>query len=64
MLPFFVTIGAAAGSLSELPALGWTFVLIGVQLSVHVAVTFAGGALLRLPPEAVLTGTTPLWPRA
>ncbi len=55
MLPFFATIGAAAGSLSALPALGWTFAFIGVQLSVHVAVSIAGGVLLRLPIEAVLT---------
>jgi len=57
MLPFFATIGAAAGSLSALPALGWTFAFIAVQLSVHVAVSLLGGALLRLAPEAVLTGS-------
>jgi hypothetical protein len=57
MLPFFVSIGAAAGDFSALPALGWTFALITVQLIVHVAFTLLAGKLLGLPLDAVLTGT-------
>ena len=37
MLPFFATIGAAAGSLDALPAIGWTFALITIQLTVSEA---------------------------
>lgn len=54
MLPFFATIGAAAGSLDALSQLGPMFCFIVVQLTVHVAVTIAGGRLLRLPMDAVL----------
>lgn len=57
MLPFFATIGAAAGSLHVLPGVGWMFAFIAVQLVTHVVVSIAGGRLFRLPMEAVLTAS-------
>lgn len=57
MLPFFGTIGAAAGSLYALPQLRWTFALIAIQLTTHVVVSVAGGRFLKLPMEAVLTAS-------
>ena len=50
---FFVTIGAAAGSLSAVFSTGWLLVFIAVQLSVHMAVTIGLGALLGLPTQVI-----------
>lgn len=60
MLPFFVSIGAAAGSLSTVLALGWTFAFIAVQLTVHVAFSVTAGRFLDIPLDAILTGVRPL----
>lgn len=59
MLPFFVTIGAAAGSLSTILTLGWTFAFIAVQLTVHVVFSVTAGRLLGIPMDAILTGVRP-----
>jgi uncharacterized membrane protein len=57
LLPFFATIGAAAGSLDALSDVGWLFCLIAVQLITHLVVIICGGRLLQLPMDAVLTAS-------
>ena len=57
LLPFFATIGAAAGSLDALSDVGWLFCLIAIQLVTHLAVIVSGGRLLKLPMDAVLTAS-------
>lgn len=54
---FFVTIGAAAGSLSALLQTGWLTAFIALQLSVHLGVTVGFGRLLGLPLQALLTAS-------
>ena len=51
MLLFFVTIGAAAGSINALLQTGWLAAFIAVQLAVHMVVTLAVGRLAGLPME-------------
>lgn len=57
LLPFFATIGAAAGSLDAVSNIGWLFCLIAVQLITHVAIIVGGSRMLRLPMDAVLTAS-------
>lgn len=57
LLPFFATIGAAAGSFDALSDVGWMSCLIAIQLVTHVVVIICGGRLLRLPMDAVLTAS-------
>ena len=57
LLPFFATIGAAAGSLDALSDVGWLFCLIAIQLVTHLAIIICGGRLLKLPMDAILTAS-------
>lgn len=57
LLPFFATIGAAAGSLDALSDIGWLFCLIAIQLVTHLVVIISGGRLLKLPMDAILTAS-------
>ena len=57
LLPFFATIGAAAGGLDALSDVGWLFCLIAIQLVTHVIVIISGGRLLKLPMDAILTAS-------
>lgn len=54
MLPFFATIGAAAGAMESLPQAPAVFLLIGCQLGVHVAVVLGAGRLFKLPMQVLL----------
>ena len=54
MLLFFVTIGAAAGSIGALLQTGWLAAFIGLQLTVHMAFTLGLGRLAQLPMEVRL----------
>ncbi len=54
MLYFFVTIGAAAGSLSALAGCGWIALFIAVQLSTHLIITLGVGHLTSLPLQVCL----------
>lgn len=51
MMYFFVTIGAAAGSLAALAGCGWIAAFILVQLSTHLAITLGVGHLTRVPMQ-------------
>lgn len=55
MLLFFVTIGAAAGSLGALLQTGWLAGFIMLQLGVHMAFTLGVGRLFHLPMEVRYT---------
>ena len=55
MLYFFVTIGAAAGSLSALAGCGWIALFIAVQLSTHLVITLGVGHLTSLPLQVCFT---------
>lgn len=54
MALFFVTIGAAAGSVRAVLSTGWLLAFIAVQLGVHMGITMGLGSLLRLPTEVWL----------
>lgn len=54
MLAFFVTIGAAAGSITALLQTGWLAAFIALQLGVHMAITLGIGRLLNFPMEVRL----------
>ncbi|GMH42307.1 hypothetical protein BSKO_10226 [Bryopsis sp. KO-2023] len=57
-LLFFVTIGAACGSIGEaISTAPWLFVFIGIQLLVHFIFTFSVSKKLRLPMRAILTAS-------
>ena len=50
---FFVTIGAAAGSVSALLQTGWLTAFIALQLTVHLGITVGLGRLLGLPIQVL-----------
>ena len=54
---FFVTIGAAAGSVGAVLQTGWLTGFIAIQLAIHLAVTVGLGCLLRLPMQASSVST-------
>ena len=52
---FFVTIGAAAGSVSALLQTGWLTAFIALQLTIHLGITVGLGRLLGLPIQVSLS---------
>ena len=50
---FFVTIGAAAGSLSAILSTGWLLLFISIQLACHLGFTIGLGKLLNLPIQVL-----------
>ena len=54
---FFVTIGAAAGSLSAIFSTGYLILFIAIQLGCHLAVTMGVGSLMRLPTQVCASVT-------
>ena len=51
---FFVTIGAAAGSISAIFSTGYLILFITIQLGGHLVVTMGIGKLLKLPTQVSL----------
>lgn len=51
MLLFFVTVGAAAGSISALFSTGWLTAFITLQLLIHLGVTVGLGKLFGIPMQ-------------